>query len=158
MSSIGREFMYICSYTARGKWEVRKVNKDSSETEATHIIDKSKCDCKGFEHGDKCKHLQMITGKFTKGKGMKKVGDKSAEVIKFLKEYVNDQFKCRHHVNFLDESGEMAERFDILCEADERKVLWTQLLTPVETSTSKGVPVLIRLIFTTSYDEDVESF
>lgn len=158
MSSIGKNFLYVCSYNSKGKWSVRKVDKRTSETVSEYSIEQSKCECKGFEHHDKCKHVEMITGKFVKGKGMRKVGEKANEVVKFLDEYTQAHFDAKHKVKFLEEHGEIAERFDILCEADERKVLWTQIMTPTETERGKGLPVLVRLIFTVSFDDDVESF
>ena len=159
MSTIEKNFMYVCSYDTKGKWSVRKVNKVNSETSAEHFIEKDKCDCKGFEHKQKCKHVEMIRGKFVKAKGMEKVGDKKEEVIKFLETYVAGHFDgSRNQVNFREEMGDVGERFDIICEADEKKVLWTPVMTPVETDKGKGLSVLIRMIFTDEFEKNLTNF
>jgi len=157
MSTIEKNFMYICSYD-KGKWSVRKVNKVTSNTSAEHTIEKEKCDCKGFEHKSKCKHVEMIRGKFGKGKGLKPVGNKVDEVIKFLDEYTNGHFDSRHQVNYREEMGEVAERFDIICEADEKKVLWTPIMTPIQTEQGKGLRVLVRMIFTDEFEKNLGNF
>lgn len=158
MSTIEKNFMYVCSYDTKGKWSVRKVNKVTSETAAEYFIIKEKCDCKGFEHKSKCKHVEMIRGKFAKGKGIRKVGDKVEEVVKFLEDYVHGHFDSQHQVNYREEMGDVAERFDIICEADEKKVLWTPIMTPVETDKGKGLRVLVRMIFTDEYDKNLGNF
>ena len=157
MSTIEKNYMYVCSYENR-KWSVRKVNKVTSETSAEHTIENEECDCKGFEHKSKCKHVEMIRGKFAKGKGLRKVGDKADEVIKFLNDYVQGHFDAKHQITFREEVGDVAERFDIICEADEKKVLWTPIMTPVETEKGKGLKVLVRMIFTDEYEKNLGNF
>ncbi|MFW6172323.1 MAG: hypothetical protein ACOC5T_01065 [Elusimicrobiota bacterium] len=159
MSSIGKHYLYICSFNEKGKWNVRKVDKRSSETISDYDIKDSECECKGYKRHDKCKHLEMITGKFTKGKGIREIDSDDVEEVKeFLANHVKAQFGAECEVKFREEHGDISERFDVLCEADERKLLWTQLLTPIETEEETGFPVLVRIIFTTSYKDDLEGF
>lgn len=159
MSSIGKKYLYVCSFNEKGKWNVRKIDKRTSDVVSNYNIESSKCECKGYERYEKCKHLEMITGRFTKGKGIEKIDEDNVEKVKgFLADHIKAQFGSKCQVEFREEHGDISERFDILCEADERKLLWTQLLTPIETEEGTGFPVLVRIIFTTSYEDDLEGF
>lgn len=164
MSTIEKSFMYVCSFGSDGKWSVRKVNKVTSKTTAEHFISKDGkadvCDCKGFEHKGKCKHIEMVRGKFAKSKGDKNIpADKVEAASKFLDDYVKGHFDgARCKVVFREEVGDVAERFDILCEAEEKKVLWSPIMTPLETERGKGLSVMVRMIFSDDFDKNVKSF
>jgi len=51
---------YVINDEGSGKWRVFKVRLDTMEVESEHVVSNGRCDCKGWQHNMKCRHLQMV--------------------------------------------------------------------------------------------------
>ena len=165
---IKKDLMYICEFMETGKWEVRKVNKRTVKTEATYSIVTeyneetaegiASCDCKGFENRGHCKHIEMVGGKLSPQENQTRLrGEEQVETVRaFLVDYAKAQFGGEEFVQYCPENDGIAERFDIVSEADERKLMWTTVIVPLEGG-SETATVLVRVVFSTEFQNDVDA-
>lgn len=51
---------YVISEEGTGKWRVFKVDLGEMSVIAEHVVSNGRCDCEGWKHNMKCRHLQMV--------------------------------------------------------------------------------------------------
>jgi len=165
---IKKDLMYICDFLEVGKWEVRKVNKRTVKTEATYSITTeyneeteegiASCDCQGFENRGHCKHIEMVGGKVSPQDNQTRLrGEDQIEAVKkFLENYAKEQFGGNDFVQYCPENDGIAERFDIVSESDERKLMWTSVIVPIDEGRETAT-VLVRVVFSTDFNDDVDA-
>jgi hypothetical protein len=56
----GIEPAYIVQEDGDGRWKVYKVDLDTMSVLAKHVVSGGRCDCEGWKHNMKCRHLQMV--------------------------------------------------------------------------------------------------
>jgi hypothetical protein len=56
----GIEPAYIVQEDGEGRWKVYKVDLDAMSVLAKHVVSSGRCDCEGWKHNMKCRHLQMV--------------------------------------------------------------------------------------------------
>ncbi len=79
-ASTAMEPAYIISQEGEGKWRVFKIDLAETSILAEHVVSNGRCDCKGWQHNMKCRHLQMVFNMYptvTRGEARKA----AAEVI-----------------------------------------------------------------------------
>ena len=59
-ASTAMEPAYVITEEGTGKWRVFKVDLEGMDVLAEHSVSNGRCDCKGWEHNMKCRHLQMV--------------------------------------------------------------------------------------------------
>ena len=160
--------MYICEFKDTGKWEVRKVNKRTIKTQASYVITTeyneeteegiASCDCKAFENRGHCKHIEMVGGKLSPQESQTRLKGESQieEVRKFLVNYAKEQFEGEEFVQYCPENDGIAERYDIVSESDERKLMWTSVTVPIGGGADTAT-IVVRVVFSTNFKEDVDA-
>lgn len=168
MGEIAKDTMYICEFLETGKWEIRKVKKSTVKTEASYSIVTeynkgteegiAECDCKGFEHHGHCKHIEMVGGKLAPQDGQTTIESEEqvGKVKEFLDGYSKAQFGSKIFILYVPENEGIAERFDIVCAADERKLMWTTIPVPIEDG-KETATIVVRVIMSVDFDDDVDS-
>jgi hypothetical protein len=51
---------YLITEEAPGKWKVFKVDLGAMTVIKEHEVSNGRCDCEGWKHNAKCRHLQMV--------------------------------------------------------------------------------------------------
>ncbi len=68
---------YVISEQGEGSWRVFKVDLSTLTILAEHAVSNGRCDCEGWKHNMKCRHLQMAFGMYpvvTRAQARKAVG------------------------------------------------------------------------------------
>lgn len=55
---------YVISEQGEGSWRVFKVDLSTLTILAEHAVSNGRCDCEGWKHNMKCRHLQMVFGMY----------------------------------------------------------------------------------------------